>query len=122
MKWPCIGVPGKGLDAPPKQSCKPECAKPVLFMHQMMHMLMLGDGRLRMRTTVTLDDDLLEKAEKLTGIHERPALLREALKALIAREAATRLARLGGTDPGAVAGLRFRQVAERDPAGIDPQD
>lgn len=75
-----------------------------------------------MRTTVTLDDDLLEKAEKLTGIHERPALLREALKALIAREAAIRLARLGGTDPDAIAGPRFRQVAEDGPAGFDPQD
>ncbi len=40
-----------------------------------------------MRTTVTLDDDLLERAKELTGIEEGPALLREALKALIAREA-----------------------------------
>jgi Arc/MetJ family transcription regulator len=65
-----------------------------------------------MRTTITLDDDLLERAEKLTGIQERPALLREALKALIAREAALRLARLGGSDPGAAAAPRYREAAD----------
>jgi len=75
-----------------------------------------------MRTTITLDDDLLERAEKLTGIRERPALLREALKALIAREAAMRLARLGGADPDAEAAPRFRQVAEEGPPDFDPQD
>jgi Arc/MetJ family transcription regulator len=54
-----------------------------------------------MRTTVVLDDDLLAKAEAFTGVHEKTALLREALKALIEREAARRLARLGDTEPGA---------------------
>ncbi|MGY6660734.1 MAG: type II toxin-antitoxin system VapB family antitoxin [Glycocaulis sp.] len=52
-----------------------------------------------MRTTLNLDDDLLEKAVKLTGIEERAALVREAMKALIERESARRLARLGGTQP-----------------------
>jgi len=52
-----------------------------------------------MRTTVTLDDALVEKARKLSGINERSALLREALEALIARESARRLARLGGSEP-----------------------
>lgn len=52
-----------------------------------------------MRTTVTLDDELLATAEAYTGIKERSALLREALKVLIAREAARRLALLGGSDP-----------------------
>ena len=52
-----------------------------------------------MRTTVNLDDELLEKARQLSGIDERSALLREALRALIQREAARRLARLGGTQP-----------------------
>jgi Arc/MetJ family transcription regulator len=52
-----------------------------------------------MRTTVTLDDELLAKAEFYTGIKERSALLREALTALVQREAARRLARLGGTEP-----------------------
>jgi Arc/MetJ family transcription regulator len=74
----------------------------------MMHILMSGDGRLRMRTTITLDDDLLERAEQLTGIEERPALVREALKALIERESARRLARLKGYDPKAKAAPRRR--------------
>jgi Arc/MetJ family transcription regulator len=52
-----------------------------------------------MRTTIALDDDLLKKAHALTGLKERPALMREALNALVERESARRLARLGGTDP-----------------------
>ncbi len=52
-----------------------------------------------MRTTVALDDELLEKAQALTGIRENPALLREALEALIERESARRLALLGGSAP-----------------------
>ncbi len=61
-----------------------------------------------MRTTVVLDDDLLAKAEEYTNITERSALLREALKALIHREASRRLARLGGTIPDAEAAPRRR--------------
>lgn len=52
-----------------------------------------------MRTTVVLDDELLAKAEEYTGIHEKSALIREAFRALIEREAARRLARLGGSEP-----------------------
>jgi Arc/MetJ family transcription regulator len=52
-----------------------------------------------MRTTVTLDDDLLAKAVKLTGGLDRSTVLREGLKALIERESAARLAKLGGTQP-----------------------
>jgi Arc/MetJ family transcription regulator len=48
-----------------------------------------------------LDDVLLEKAVSYTGLHERSALLREALKALVEREGARRLADLGGTEPDA---------------------
>lgn len=51
-----------------------------------------------MRTTISLDDDLLSNAQSLTGLKERTALLREALNALIERESARRLARLGGTE------------------------
>ncbi|EHK55354.1 type II toxin-antitoxin system VapB family antitoxin [Allomesorhizobium alhagi] len=61
-----------------------------------------------MRTTLTLDDDLIAKAQKYTGIKEKPALVREALTALIEREAARRLARLGGSDPNAQAAPRRR--------------
>jgi Arc/MetJ family transcription regulator len=56
-----------------------------------------------MRTTVTLDDDLVALAKRYTDIEETSALLREALKALVQREAARRLARLGGTEPDLVA-------------------
>ncbi len=52
-----------------------------------------------MRTTVSLDDELVKTAQEYTGITERTALLREALKTLIAREASRQLALLGGTMP-----------------------
>lgn len=61
-----------------------------------------------MRTTLALDDDLLAEAEALTGLGEKTALVREALKALIERESARRLARLGGSDPKAKAPPRRR--------------
>lgn len=64
-----------------------------------------------MRTTVTLDDDLLAEAMRLTGTQERGPLLREALTALIEREASRRLARLGGTEPQIVAPPRRRPAA-----------
>jgi Arc/MetJ family transcription regulator len=51
-----------------------------------------------MRTTLNLDDELLEEARKLAGIDERTALIHEGLRALISRESARRLARLGGTE------------------------
>ncbi len=52
-----------------------------------------------MRTTLNIDDDLYTKAVELTGIHEKTALLRESMKALIERESARRLAQLGGSEP-----------------------
>jgi Arc/MetJ family transcription regulator len=55
----------------------------------------LGDT---MRTTVTLDDALLARAEQLCGDLERSALLKEALRALVQRESAKRLAALGGSE------------------------
>ena len=61
-----------------------------------------------MRTTVSLDDDLVAKATAYTGLKEKSALLREALTALVQREAARRLARLGGSDPQATAAPRRR--------------
>ena len=62
-----------------------------------------------MRTTVTLDDTLLDRATALTGMNDRGPLLREALKALIERESARRLARLGGTEPDITAAPRSRE-------------
>ncbi len=52
-----------------------------------------------MRTTIALDDDLVAKAQAFTGLQEKSSLVREALTALIERESARRLARLGGTEP-----------------------
>ena len=51
-----------------------------------------------MRTTLALDDDLVAQAEAFTGVKEKSRLVREALKALIERESARRLASLGGTE------------------------
>ncbi len=52
-----------------------------------------------MRTTVNLNDELIEEARRMTGMTNRTQLLNEALRALVEREAARRLARLGGTEP-----------------------
>ncbi len=52
-----------------------------------------------MRTTVNIDDDLLARAQELTGIEERATLLKAGLAALIERESARRLAALGGSEP-----------------------
>jgi len=62
-----------------------------------------------MRTTITLDDVLLNRARELSGLKERSTLLREALEALIQRESARRLARLGGTQ------FRLRAPPRRRP-------
>jgi Arc/MetJ family transcription regulator len=53
---------------------------------------------IHMRTTINIDDRLLEEASKLTGIQEKTALVRLGLEALIALESSKRLARLGGTE------------------------
>jgi Arc/MetJ family transcription regulator len=52
-----------------------------------------------MRTTLIIDDDLIRRASKLTGVHEKTRLVRLGLEALVSREAAKRLARLGSTEP-----------------------
>jgi hypothetical protein len=62
---------------------------------------------LKMRTTVVLDEDLLEEAGLLSNVRDRTSLLREALKALIERESAKRLASLGGSEP------QLTQIARR---------
>ena len=52
-----------------------------------------------MRTTLNIDDQLLAEAQRITGVSEKVALVREGLRALIERESARRLARLGGSEP-----------------------
>ncbi|MCO6440826.1 MAG: type II toxin-antitoxin system VapB family antitoxin [Nitrococcus mobilis] len=65
-----------------------------------------------MRTTLNIDDRLLDEARRITGITEKSALVREGLRALIERESARRLARLGDSEP------QLEPVARRqsDPA------
>ena len=53
---------------------------------------------MHMRTTLNIDDDLIRKAAKMTGIKEKTSLVRLGLEALIALESAKRLAALGGTE------------------------
>jgi Arc/MetJ family transcription regulator len=65
-----------------------------------------------MRTTINLDETLIDEARRLTGVSERTALVREGLRALIERESARRLARLGGSEPG----LRVPDRRRADPA------
>ena len=74
---------------------------------------------MHMRTTMILDDSLLERAMRLTGLTEKTAVVHAGLEALIARASAQRLARLGGTDPLADAAPRARpaiDLARRTPA------
>ena len=59
-----------------------------------------------MRIMINLDRHLLEEAQRLTGTQDRTALIHDGLRALIASEAARRLARLGGSDPRATAPQR----------------
>ena len=65
-----------------------------------------------MRTTIALDDNLIAKAKELTDISDNTPLIREALKALIARENARRLAALGSFDPKAEAAPRRRMASD----------
>ena len=60
------------------------------------------------RTTLNIDDDLLRRAREYTGIHEKTALIHTALRELIAKEAARRLAALGGSMPAYRPGRRRR--------------
>jgi Arc/MetJ family transcription regulator len=60
------------------------------------------------RTTITVDDALIDRASDLTGIREKSALVREGLETLIRVESARRLAAIGGSDPAATAAPRRR--------------
>ena len=55
---------------------------------------------MHMRTTLNINNEILEKASRLTGVKEKTALVRLGLEALIARESSKRLAKLGGTEKG----------------------
>ena len=64
---------------------------------------------MHMRTTLILDDELIEKAREISGLVEKTAVVHAGLEALIARESARRLAALGGSEPG------LRTVRRRRP-------
>jgi Arc/MetJ family transcription regulator len=66
-----------------------------------------------MRTTLIIDDELLEKAQILSGINEKTAVVHAGLEALIARESARRLAALGASEPGLEPTSRRRSPAAR---------
>jgi Arc/MetJ family transcription regulator len=65
---------------------------------------------MHMRTTLNIDDQLLKRAVRLTGVQEKTQLVRLGLEALVSREAAKRLARLGGTEP------HLKDIRRRRPA------
>ena len=67
---------------------------------------------MHMRSTLNIDDEILEKASRLTGVKEKTALVRLGLEALIARESAKRLAKLGGTEKG------LRPIPRRRPGKL----
>ena len=66
-----------------------------------------------MRTTLILDDSLVEKARALSGLTEKTAVVHAGLRALIARESASRLGALGGTEPHLRAPRRRRGTGAR---------
>jgi Arc/MetJ family transcription regulator len=77
--------------------------------HQLAYVLCIpSDWCAGMRTTINLDDELVAEAQRLTGIRGRTALVHEGLRLLIERAAARRLAKLGGSAPGAKAPPRRR--------------
>jgi len=83
----------------------PEHAGRLTGMHQrciLMHM----------RTTLNIDEHLLDRAKQLSGINEKTALVRAGLEALIARESGKRLAALGGTEPNLRAVPRRRSATK----------
>jgi Arc/MetJ family transcription regulator len=68
---------------------------------------------MRMRTTLIIDENLFERAAKITGIRQKTALVRAGLEALIAREAGRRLAALAGAEPALCAVPRRRTRTSR---------
>jgi Arc/MetJ family transcription regulator len=93
-----------GISTPMRPALAEE--SPCRDMHQygsMMHM----------RTTMILDDELIDEARRLTGLSEKTAIVHAGLEALIARESARRLANLGGSDVRATAPPRRRLAPRR---------
>lgn len=97
---------GNGLRYPGITRESSPCSAGLRNMHKkaiLMHM----------RTTLILDEGLVQEARRLTGLREKTAIVRAGLEALIARESARRLAALGGTEPGIRHAPRRRPHARR---------
>lgn len=75
----------------------------LTYMHELCILI-------HMRTTLNIDDEILEKASRLTGVKEKTSLVRLGLEALIARESSKRLAKLGGTEDN------LRSIPRRRPS------
>jgi Arc/MetJ family transcription regulator len=69
-------------------------------MHQLVYNTCSNKWRYIMRTTINLDEQLVGEAQRISGMSERTAVIHEGLRALIQRESARRLAKLGGSEPG----------------------
>jgi Arc/MetJ family transcription regulator len=90
-----VDEPNNVPSIPPKK----ELARCILFMHTYTYNLCIFFHEdFAMRTTLNIDDELIERASRLTGIKEKTSLVKLGLQALIARESSARLARLGGTE------------------------
>jgi Arc/MetJ family transcription regulator len=76
----------------------------------MMHIRGISSFGAHMRTTLNIDERLVDEAKRLTGMKERTEVIHEGLRALISRESARRLAKLGGTEPG------LKAIPRRRPA------
>jgi Arc/MetJ family transcription regulator len=82
-----------------RHSSGPQLTSTVIFNSKFLLTSMhKGCILMHMRTTLNIDDQILEKASQLTGVKEKTALVRLGLEALIARESSKRLAKLGGTE------------------------
>jgi Arc/MetJ family transcription regulator len=102
VAWPSLERRGMSIPVAGSQSDDLPC----IDMHQYGNMM-------HMRTTMILDDNLIEEARRLTGLTEKTAIVHAGLEALIARESARRLASLGGSDVRATAPPRRRLSPQR---------
>src|SRR5690606_16090351 len=91
-----LGPPNDRMAESPRSTRSPASSQGCALKSASSDAIFDAPGGILMRTTVTLDDGLFADAEELTGIKEKSALVNAALKALVEREAARRLARLGG--------------------------
>jgi len=93
-----VGAPlrGRPFPLPLKMEVQESLGKGILIMHIDIRGYPIGDGF--MKITIHIEEELFEKAAKLTGIREKNSLVKLGLETLITRESGKRLAKLGGTE------------------------